>query len=113
MQPMSDKEAYSRIRSWYIAHQHQLPRPLDDYGKRSLSLILALPPTDKTNRIERKAVFGHVLTMFLEWGYNESDGVMTMSEYAKAAIGSDYALTDQEKKQLRKSRLWPYFQRSA
>ncbi len=57
-----------------------------------------------------QAVFMHVMTMYLEWGYTATDGEHQMHEYVKMAVGRDFYPSDAQKEELTRSPLWPYLQ---
>mgnify|MGYP001054571199 CR=1 FL=1 len=108
---ISLKDAYSKIRRWYRANIKFLKNLNNDYGKRSLALIRVLPPTKIITDIEIRAIFGEVIYGNLEWAYHEDDGRYKMAAYAHGALeasGLDWQLSENERKQLIKSVLWPH-----
>jgi hypothetical protein len=108
---MDELEAYNRIRTWYQANLQLLEGRADDYAIKSARLIRALPSTEKVTRAEIQAVFMHVITMYLEWGFGQSDGNLKMNEYVKMAVGPNFYLSDEQIEELKTSRLWPFLQR--
>lgn len=107
---ISAEEAYRKIRAWYQANVQKVEERGDEYGEKSARLIRALPPVEAASRAEIQAVFMHVMTMYLEWAYVESDGEHQMHEYVRMAVGGDFYLSDSQKEELISSRLWPYLQ---
>lgn len=110
---LSRRMAYAALREWYQANESKLLEkggdPEGEYTRSSIALIRALPKSESVSEAEISAVFHHVLTMYLEWAYIESDGVMAMHEYAQiGAKKSSSQLTDAEKDELKQSRLFPY-----
>ena len=103
--------AYARIRDWYRANIDKIEVRGDAYAEKAAKFIRALPPVESATPVEMQAVFMHVMTMYLEWGYGETDGFYKMSEYVRMTVGSDFYLSDEQIGELRKSRLWPYLQR--
>lgn len=108
---ISMADAYSKIRQWYQSNVQQAIELGNDYGRRSAALINALPATSATTDLEKRAIFQEVISNLLEWGYHKSDGEYKMAADARGgakAAGSDWSLSEGERKELRKSRLWPY-----
>jgi hypothetical protein len=115
--PFSNKKAYAAIRAWYQSHERELERLAprkDDYAARSKRLIDALPPLNRVNDLEIRAVFNEVLMGLLEWGFHDSDGKYKMSEYAKLALRSEGLpsyLSEAESQHLVTSWIWPYIKK--
>jgi len=82
-----------------------------DYAKKSEALILALPPPDELSQLEIRAVLGEVIYGNLEWAYHQADSQYKMAAYAHGALeaaGLSWSLTEEDRKQLVGSRLWPH-----
>lgn len=106
---LSRQDAYAAIRVWYQANTDKLHDPDSEYGRASLALIRALPAPEIASEAEISAVFKHIVSMYLEWGYCHSDGRMEMHEYVRRSIGTRWnEITEEELEQLRASRLFPY-----
>jgi len=109
MKIISRMEAYTAIRKWYQSNIGNILEENDNYNLASVKLIRAMPSPDLISDVEIQAIFMHVKAMYLEWGYNETDGIMTMSQYVDTSLNGDtYLLSNDQKKELRHSRLWPY-----
>ena len=106
-------QAYERILTWYSQNIPLLRERMggQEYGKKSEALILALPPADQLSELEIRAVLGEVIYGHLEWAYHQADSQYKMAAYAHGALeaaGLSGSLTEQDRKQLVGSRLWPY-----
>ena len=104
-------EAYSKISQWYKNNLDLILNKGDDYSRHSVELIKHLLPSDKINDLEIKAIFGEVIFGYLEWAYHKDDGEYKMAAYALSALDtakSKWYLEEKEKKQLKRSHLWPY-----
>ena len=108
---ISLREAYVAIRSWYRNNTFELKTRDDEYAKASLALIKALPAVTSLSELEIRAIFAEVIAGYLEWAYHRSDGKYKMAAYVHGALETasyDLFLSEEEKKHLRESRLWPY-----
>ncbi|MBC7344004.1 MAG: hypothetical protein H5U03_00960 [Clostridia bacterium] len=120
------REAYTKIRQWYQANVTRFVNsPAEEttvggitlkidiavHARASLDLIENLPEEQVLSDIEIRAVLAEVIAGKLEWGYHRSDGAYKMGAYAHAALeqaGLPLFLSDQEKTQLKGSRIYPY-----
>ena len=108
---ISLRKAYVAIRSWYRNNAFELKTREDEYAKASLALIKALPDVTSLSELEIRAIFAEVIAGHLEWAYHRSDGKHKMAAYVHGALeaaGYDLFLSEEEKKRLGESRLWPY-----
>jgi hypothetical protein len=119
MQPnVSLREAYEKIRSWYRrripqASLREILSYYPSYFLQSISLIETLPPASSLSDLEIRVVLEEVLRGALEWGYHGYDGEYEMAQYVYAAlaqVGRDFR--DDEKEQLKNSKLYPFFSSS-
>jgi len=106
-------QAYEHIRTWYSQNIPLLRQQMggQDYAKKSEALILALPSADQLSQLEIRAVLGEVIYGNLEWAYHHADSQYKMAAYAHCAFeaaGLSWSLTEDERKQLVGSRLWPH-----
>ncbi|MCL6430305.1 MAG: hypothetical protein K6V36_05510 [Anaerolineae bacterium] len=124
--PITIREAYTRIRQWYqtwTALFAQRPpeeatvagikivRDLGTHAKACLDLVESLPEEQVLSDLEIRAVLAEVIAGKLEWAYHQSDGAYEMGAYAHAALGLaglPALLSEEERRHLRKSRLYPY-----
>ncbi len=108
---ISFKDAYTAIHNWYGSNVHLLAGRSDDYARRSVALINALPEASTLSDLEFRAVFGEVIYGLLEWAYHKSDGRYKMAAYAHAALeaaGLSFSLSEDERAALKASQLWTY-----
>lgn len=110
---MSLVETYENIRRWYSSSVPLLHEKTggDDYARKSVALIHALPPVSRISDLEIRAVLAEVIYGNLEWGYHQSDGNYKMAAYAHAALetaGTSCLINEQEEQKLKASALWPY-----
>lgn len=106
------EEAYTKIREWYQRNIDLATARGDDYGKRSAELIKHLPKVEDLTILEIKAIFGEVVYGLFEWAYHKDDGHFKMASYVLGALESanlSWSLSDEEKKELKSSKLWVYF----
>jgi hypothetical protein len=104
-------KAYRAIRTWYQTHTDLIRGSTEEYRARSKKLIDALPPANKLDELELRAVLLEVIMGLLEWGYHDSDGAYKMGAYAHAALDAaelGYRLSEQERRQLSTSVLAPF-----
>ena len=107
------KEAYTKIRKWYLANVNIATARGDDYGNRSAELINHLPQENKITDLEIRAILGEVIYGNLEWAYQKDDGLFKMAAYAHAALEASnlsWSLNDAEKQILKTSHIWGYLQ---
>jgi hypothetical protein len=107
------KDAYIKIRKWYLANVNLATARGDDYGNRSAELINHLPKVNAISELEIRAILGEVIYGNLEWAYSKDDGQFKMAAYAHAALEASnisWSLNDAEKQKLKTSQIWKYLQ---
>lgn len=108
---ISLQNAYIAIRDWYQSNVQQVVSKTDEYSQRSASLIKSLPAVNSISELEIRAVLGEVIYGSLEWAYHKSNGQYKMAAYAYGALeaaGLKYSISDDERKKLKTSKLWPF-----
>lgn len=80
--------AYQRVREWYQKNVNRVSEfHLDrDLTSQVKTVVSNLP--ESLNRVEMRAVLNAVVEGVLEWGAAESDGELTMRDYARAGMKS-------------------------
>ena len=102
---ISLSDAYTAVRTWYLANFGKLTGHKDGYANHSLALIKALP-SSPSSTLEARAVLGEVVYGNLEWAYHESDGSYKMGAYAHAALDAAsgrFWLSEAEQQQVTQS----------
>ena len=75
----------------------------------------ALPSYSSATNLEVRAILVEIRLGLLEWAYHETDGKYKMMGYAYAVLRelgeTDFNLSEDERRELRSSRIWPYLTR--
>ncbi len=104
------KDAYVKIRKWYVANENLAIARGDDYGKKSAELINHLPKANTVTDLEMRAIMQEVINGYLEWAYHKDDGQFKMAAYAHAALeaSNQWMMNETEKQELKTSHIWRF-----